>query len=131
MRMEIEEKIRKALEGHHEIIFAYLHGSFLVTEGFMDIDIAVYVDDSVRDYLEYELSLAVELERMIGKDVDVRVLNDAPPAFRYRAIKGKVILDRDPEVRLNFIERTVWEYLDYEPLERRMREEFLSSIKRV
>jgi predicted nucleotidyltransferase len=91
------------------------------------VDVAVYVDDSVKNYTEYELSLAVELERETGVDIDVRVLNDAPPAFRHRAVKGELLIDHDPERRFRFIEETVWEYLDYEPLERRMRKELLAG----
>jgi predicted nucleotidyltransferase len=90
------------------------------------VDVAVYVE-GVENYTEYELSLAVKLERETGVDIDVRVLNDAPPAFRYRAVKGELLIDRNPERRLRFIEETVWEYLDYEPLERRMRRELLAG----
>ena len=125
-RKEIEEKLRKALERHREVVFAYLHGSALETEHFRDVDVAVYFDETVEDTLEKELSLAVELEEELGLEVDVRALNGAPPAFRYRAVKGKLLVDRNPDLRLKFIEETVWEYLDYEPIERRMRRELLA-----
>ncbi|CAB48943.1 type VII toxin-antitoxin system MntA family adenylyltransferase antitoxin [Pyrococcus abyssi] len=126
-RCEIEEKLKKILEKHREVIFAYLHGSILETDYFRDIDVAVYVDESVKNYLKYEISLAVELEKEISMEVDVRVLNDAPPAFRYRAIKGKLLVSRDEKKRLNFVERTVEEYLDFEPIERIMRKELLAD----
>ncbi|WP_456366803.1 type VII toxin-antitoxin system MntA family adenylyltransferase antitoxin [Thermococcus sp.] len=126
-REEIEEKLGRALERHPEIVFAYLHGSVLETEHFRDVDVAVYFDSSVKDVLKAELSLAVELEEELGVEVDVRALNDAPPAFRYRAVEGKLLLDRNPELRFRFIEETVWEYLDYEPMERRMRKELLAK----
>lgn len=126
-RDEIEEKLKKALERHPEVVFAYLHGSILETEHFRDVDVAVYVNESVKNHLKYELSLAVELEKEIGMEVDVRVLNDAPPAFRYRAVRGKLLVSRDEEKRLNFIERTVEEYLDFEPVERRARRELLAG----
>ena len=87
----------------------------------------VYFDGSVKDILKAELSLAAELEEKLGLEVDVRALNDAPPAFRYRAIKGKLLIDRNPELRLRFIEETVWEYRDFEPIERRMRRELLAG----
>ena len=88
---------------------------------------AVYVDDSVNNYLRYELKLASELELKLGREVDVRVLNDAPPAFKYRVISwGKVILSRDEDERLRFVEESVWEYLDFEPLERNAQRELLA-----
>jgi len=124
---EIKEKLRRALEKHPEVVFAYLHGSILETGHPRDVDVAVYVE-GIENSLEYELSIAVELERCLGKDVDVRILNDAPPAFRYRVVsRGEVILSRDEEKRLNFVERTVEEYLDFEPLERAARRELLAG----
>ncbi|GAB6102226.1 nucleotidyltransferase domain-containing protein [Thermococcus atlanticus] len=118
--------LRKELEKHPEIIFAYLHGSSLEVEHFRDIDVAVYVDESVNDYLRYELKLATELEMKLGREVDVRVLNDAPPAFKYRVVsRGRVLLSRDEEKRFRFVENAVWEYLDFEPLERRARREIV------
>ncbi len=126
-RKEIEERLRKALERHPEVVFAYLHGSVLETEHFRDVDVAVYFDESAGDTLESELSLAVELEKELGMEVDLRALNNAPPAFRYRAIRGELLVDRKPGLRLRFIEKTVWEYLDYEPLERHMRREILAG----
>ncbi|NJE60189.1 nucleotidyltransferase domain-containing protein [Thermococcus sp. 21S7] len=123
---EVKEKLKRALEKHPEVVFAYLHGSVLETEHPRDVDVALYVV-GVEDPLKYELSIAVELERCLGKETDVRILNDAPPSFRYRVVsKGEVILSRDEEKRLSFVERTVEEYLDFEPLERTARRELLA-----
>ncbi|EEB74550.1 hypothetical protein TAM4_495 [Thermococcus sp. AM4] len=62
------------------------------------------------------------LRRALEKHPDFRILNDTPPAFRYRVVsRGEVIQSRDEERRLNFVERTVEEYLDFEPLERAAR----------
>ena len=125
--IEVKERLRRALEKHPEVVFAYLHGSVLETGHPRDVDVAVYVE-GVGNPLEYELSLSVELERLVGKEVDVRILNDTPPAFRYRVVsRGEVIQSRDEERRLNFVERTVEEYLDFEPLERAARRELLAG----
>ena len=123
----VEERLRKALEEHGEVVFAYLHGSVLETEHFRDANVAVYFNESVGDPLKKELSLAAELEEKLGLEVDVRALNDAPPAFRYRAVKGNLLTDRNPKLRLRFIEEAVWEYLDFEPIERCMRRELLAG----
>ena len=81
----------------------------------------------MNDYLRYELKLASELELKLGREVDVRVLNDSPPAFKYRVIsREKVILSRDEDERLRFVEKSVWGYLDFEPLERNARRELLA-----
>ena len=52
--------VRRSLEGHTEISFAYLHGSFMTDGGFRDIDVAVYVDSLPVSPLDYELRLEAE-----------------------------------------------------------------------
>jgi len=47
---EIKTKIKEVLAERHEIIFAYIHGSFKDIY-FRDVDIAVYVDETVKDFL--------------------------------------------------------------------------------
>ena len=54
-----------------------------------DIDAAVYAE-----------KLSVELAEQAGVPVDVVVLNYAPMWLRLRALKGRVIVDKDPLLRL-------------------------------
>ncbi|WP_346765908.1 nucleotidyltransferase domain-containing protein [Thermococcus sp. 9N3] len=123
---EVIKALIEFLMEKEEIIFAYLHGSFLEGEFYRDIDVAVYVDpEKVKDFLSYELKLAVELELLLKYPVDVRVLNDAPPAFRYRVLHGKLLFTRDEEKWLEFYDLTVREYLDFRHFEREMRRELL------
>lgn len=60
-REEIVSRIRQVLEGHEEVVFAYLYGSSLDAP-FRDIDVAVYVDRD-GDPLGLALHLSVEIER--------------------------------------------------------------------
>ncbi len=118
--------IRQLLETKEEILFAYLHGSFLWGKGYRDIDVAVYVDPSrVGDFLEYELRLSIELEVSLGFPVDVKVLNNAPPAFRYRVLEGEPLVIKDEKAWLEFYDLTVREYLDFRPLEKEIMGEIL------
>lgn len=122
---EIRKKIKELLIKKDEVIFAYIHGSF-ESIYFRDVDVAVYVDECrTEDFLEYELKLSVEMEKEIGLPVDVRVLNSAPPGFRYRAIMGELLVDGDEDIRFEFIERTLMEYLDFKPVEERIIREIL------
>ncbi len=68
---KVKEIITDILEKREEILFSYIHGSFLENE-FRDIDIAVYVGDNKR-FLRYELNLEREIEDVVGFPVDVRV----------------------------------------------------------
>jgi hypothetical protein len=108
------------------VVFAYLHGSFTETH-FRDVDVAVFVDEKkVQDFTEYEIRLSLEIERVVKVPIDVKVLNSAPLSFRYRAVKGDLLISKDDVLRFRFIEDVVREYLDFKPVEERMIREILS-----
>ena len=106
----IKRIIKEFLMGRKEVLFAYLHGSFL-SGPFRDIDIAVYTDGE-RDVF-YELELERELEERLGFPVDVRVLNNAPISFRFKVLKGELLFSRDEEKRCEFESKTLGEYHDF------------------
>ena len=123
---KIKMRIRKILAEREEVIFAYIHGSFN-EDHFRDVDIAVYVEeDKVEDFLNYELELSMKIEEVIRLPVDVRVLNSAPLSFRYRAIRGELLISKNEELRFRFVEETLMEYLDFKPIEDRILREILS-----
>jgi predicted nucleotidyltransferase len=125
-RTEAQAKLKELLEPREEIIFAYLHGSFVEGLPFNDIDLAVYVDQSkVPDTFDYEMDLSVKLTMALHFPVDVRVLNDAPLGFQHSVLQGEAILVRDEEVLTDFIERVAREYMDYAYLGRMYLEELL------
>nr|WP_157868160.1 nucleotidyltransferase domain-containing protein [Pyrococcus abyssi] len=109
-KKEIISKLRKALVKKDEVLFAYLHGSFLDDGPFRDIDVAVYVVKTVGRF--YEMELEEELSRLVGFPVDVRILNDAPVTFRFRAIGGELLFSKDEKRRCMFEEITMAEYHD-------------------
>jgi len=110
-KKRIIESLRNFLLRRDEVVFAYLHGSFLEDGPFRDVDIAVYVKSKVHPF--YEEELEDELSRTIGLPVDVRILNDAPVTFRFRVIGGLLLFSRDEKARCEFEERTMREYHDY------------------
>jgi predicted nucleotidyltransferase len=125
-RAEAQAKLKELLEPREEIIFAYLHGSFVEGLPFNDIDLAVYVDQSkVPDTFDYEMDLSVKLTMALHFPVDVHVLNDAPLGFQHSVLQGEAILVRDEEVLTDFIERVAREYMDYAYLGRMYLEELL------
>jgi len=58
--------------------------------------------------------------------VDVLILNHAPMKLQYQAIKGRLLICKDNEMRLGFVEQLLIDYLDYRPLEEQMIEDILS-----
>jgi predicted nucleotidyltransferase len=100
-----------------EIIFAYLHGSFLDGFLFNDIDIALYLDhqkiprEKNSDYCE---QLSIELSELIEYVADVHIMNHAPVGFQHSVFKhGELLFSKDDELRSDLIERTSMEYTDF------------------
>ncbi|SMB98240.1 hypothetical protein SAMN00808754_2219 [Thermanaeromonas toyohensis ToBE] len=117
-KRKIKRILKRALSRRGEIVFAYLHGSFLLPVPCGDVDIAVYVEESalkVRVW-EYEASLSGALEPLVGMPIDVLVLNHASVALRYHATRGDVLVSKDELARYTFLEETWREYFDCQPL---------------
>lgn len=85
-----------------------------------DVDIAVWHAPSLdaSDRLRLRLELARAASEAVGSDeVDVVLLNRAPPLMRHRAmLSGKRLIERDPEERVRMESRAMLDYLDTEPL---------------
>ena len=110
-RKAIREQIKDYLKSRKDVLFAYIHGSFLENRPFRDIDVAVFVGSKPSRF--YEMELEDELSRLTGFPVDVRVLNDAPVEFRFHVIGGELLFSRDEKARCDFEEQTMREYHDY------------------
>jgi predicted nucleotidyltransferase len=121
-RMMLIEALRRELLARPEIVFAYLHGSFLSRGPYRDIDVAIWLDPSQvarDDWGRYALDLSVALHLRLRCPVDVRALNNASLAFRYHALRGDPLIVRDSEF-LDEVRARAWdEYLDFLPFARR------------
>ena len=125
----VKHRLRERLVARPEVRFAYLHGSFLGSDSFGDIDVALSVADGYPppgDATTYELDLQALLERGTGLPVDVRLVDEAPPSFRYAVTRGEELFVRDREAWATFRERAWNDYLDFAPL----REEALRDLAR-
>lgn len=128
-RQKLIKKLREALESEDIILFAYIHGSFMESRVFRDIDIAIYLKDIARKVqLDYELKLEGKLEQKVGIPVDLRVLNNAPPSFCYMVIKkGCKVAIHDDHKRVEFESRVIKEYLDFLPHRERLLREIINA----
>lgn len=111
------EKIKKPLISRSEIIFSYIHGSFLDKFPFQDIDIALYVDQkkiSSQQAFDYSFQLSLDLSKQTGFELDIQIMNYAPLGFQHSVLKnGKLLFSKDENLRLNLIESTSLEYIDF------------------
>jgi len=118
-RDKIIENLRNRLSQDKKIIFAYVHGSFLDEEDFNDLDIAIFLDKGTginTDPVNLEISLSLELEKLIHLPIDVKILNAAPLSFCYHVTKGMLILSQDENIREEFLCRTWSAYFDFQPV---------------
>jgi len=125
----VTEEIKAFLRGQPDIIFAYLHGSFLRADRFRDIDVALFLRNPASSTLQAEIRLETELAKVIKKfPVEIKVLNHAPLSFRYNVIKdGSVIAVLDDALRCEFVESTLRDYFDFAPFRKLYLKEALSS----
>lgn len=110
-RIKALDAIKSLIYKRDEILFAYVHGSFL--EGrFRDLDLAVYLDRE--NGISYSLELESAIEETLDYPVDLRVLNNAPLAFKFRVMeKGLLLFSRDDMLLCDFECLTMAEYHDF------------------
>jgi predicted nucleotidyltransferase len=107
--------IVKILSENDRILFAYLYGSTLSGCKGNDIDIAVYTKAPEDPHqLSADLKIALHKETGLAPDAfDVRILNDVDEradVFGLLYLKnvlegGQVLVDKEPDVRTDFLER--------------------------
>lgn len=114
-------KLSRALDRDH-VVAGMLFGSQATGKvgPLSDVDVAVWLDPDLPyeklSALRSELTLAA-VEALGTDEVDVVVLNDAPPLFKHRAIKeGRQLFERDPVARVRLETAALLEYLDTAPL---------------
>ncbi|MEM2485211.1 MAG: nucleotidyltransferase domain-containing protein [Candidatus Caldarchaeum sp.] len=115
-----------------EVLIAYLFGSHASGDqtAESDVDIAVLLSTShkVLD-LDYYLHLVNELSKLLGGDVDLIILNMAPPLLKHQVIKnGVVVYCRDEKTRIEFEARAEDEYLDFKRVMERYDECFMKMV---
>jgi predicted nucleotidyltransferase len=115
-----------ALEGYfatlNGVVLAYLFGSHARGQAWAhsDVDVAVLLEGHPDDDTCFDRRLEV-IGGLMGilntNDVDVLILNQAPPALAYAVLRdGIIIFCRDPEARIEFYLHTVNAYLDFKPI---------------
>ena len=120
----ILKNIAIIMEGHHEIVLAYVFGSFIHRDTFSDIDIGVLTNKDMRSCLEFEFDLEIEIENNVNYPVDVRVLNNAPLSFCQNVIRhGRVVLERNPNIHGDFMGKILKQYFEFAPFRRKYLQE--------
>lgn len=134
MKTEINKKQLPKILRKYKVVSAFLFGSQAKekTGSLSDIDIAVFLDERVprEKYFDVKLHLLGELMDLLKRnDIDLVILNEAPPLLSYRVLKeGVLIFCQDKKKLLENEVRTVLRYLDWKPFLEKYTEEVFGSI---
>ena len=114
---EVEDFFRDRRDG---VVAAYVFGSVGRGEERpdSDVDVAVLLAEAPPATLEgLRGDLAEALERLVGRDVDLVILNGAPADLVHRVLRdGRLVLETDRGARVRFEVRRRQEYFDLLPI---------------
>ncbi len=118
--IERKRKLKEYAE-KRGLVALYLFGSVAQgrTTRLSDVDIAVLLPhEDVENLFEKRFRLVVDLMELLEEsDVDLVVLNEAPPLLAHRILtEGELLYSRDEGERARFEARKVLEYLDFKPV---------------
>jgi len=119
LQRQVAKSLKAFFERESRILAAYLFGSYVRGNAIAksDIDVAVLLSEIPGRILEFYLHLINEISQVFAGDVDLVILNTAPPTLKHQAIKfGNLVYCRDEKSRIEFEARAEDEYLDFSRL---------------
>jgi len=140
-KIELNTLIKRLREAMPKILapfpidLAYLYGSAAkdATTNLSDIDIALVSAQSVSvgESLNLELDVQSALSRQANvRNADVRMISEYPLAFQGQVVlHGILLYGRNDEFRIEYETRTRDTYLDFKPMEDRLLESLLESLR--
>lgn len=115
-REDLLMELRSELERVPGLRFAYVHGSVLDSDRVHDVDVGVFLDETViAQQMDMVDALTVKLSAAVGFPIDIRVLNEAPLSFLYHVLRGRLVLCRDENFLTDMLEDVARRYLDLAP----------------
>lgn len=111
-KLKMLKKLKERFEGDNEIMFAYVHGSFLEKNSFRDIDIAIWLKNPKKAF-HYTVNFSTILQIQMKLPIDLQVLNEAPLPYKYNIFtKGKLLFSKNENLRTKIIDETIRKYID-------------------
>jgi hypothetical protein len=123
---DLVERLTKALLDRPEVLDAYLFGSQARGDATRrsDVDVAVWIDPRAEGESPYgpaAVLTAVLMSALGRNDVDVVVLNRAPPLLYHRVLRDGIrLVSRDPLRTTEREARAMSRWCDWEPQQRRI-----------
>ena len=115
------EALQRVLDGDARVAYALLFGSTGrgTAHEASDLDVAIAFREGVTMETRELGDLVSALERAAGgRQVDLLLIDEAPPPVAYRAFRdGVVLIENDHRALAARKARAILEYLDFRPLE--------------
>ena len=128
--------LREYFSSREDVAFSFLFGSYAdgTATSLSDVDVAVYfypkrrrpVEFEEEVYYEGEDEIWADLEEILGKEVDLLVLNRAPAVVADSAIRGKPIIIKDPGLYIDFMLVVTSEAIDFREM---LKRDFLERLR--
>jgi predicted nucleotidyltransferase len=112
--------LREVIEREPRIAYALLFGSAArgTQHPGSDLDVAVGLLPGASLSVHEIGTLVADLEKAAGRQVDLILLEEAPPALAYRIFRdGITLFERDHQALAERKARAILAYLDFRPLE--------------
>jgi predicted nucleotidyltransferase len=104
-----------------DVVAAYLFGSLAQGQATprSDVDVAILLAD-ISDpsvVIDRQLQLMGDVERFADREMDVVILNSAPPILQHQVLRhGRLLYERDRQARVDFEIQAGKTYADLQPL---------------
>jgi len=102
------------------IVLVFLFGSHASDQATAssDLDLALLLSTDVTPdrYLEYRATYTRRIaDALHDERIDLVILNTASPLLRHEAVKGRILFERSPQARVEYIVDVQRKYLDLKP----------------
>jgi len=110
----IKNKLSGYFSGQEKVVMAFLYGSYArgTAMADSDVDIAVYLRES---YTDKDVErIWDEAAALLGKDVELLVLNNAKENIAWSAIRGVRLVIKDWAFYIRYMLRTSFDAMDFQ-----------------
>jgi len=115
-KKQIEEKIIEYISSQQEIVAAYIFGSFNQNRfnDNSDLDIACIFAEQLDKFERFKirLKLMAELEKIIGRKLDLLDFENADLKMKHQILDGRLIYCSNQSRRVKLEKRAILNYID-------------------
>lgn len=99
--------LRKFFETQESIVFAYLHGDFLFTHFFKNLQVGIYFDENKISSKKWDSEIDIyskELADILHYPIEFLIINTAPLELQIDVVKGSLLACTNEGEKTKFLE---------------------------